>query len=199
MPSRHVAVCAVLAAVLQPATCLMAHIAPLQPPQVAVHRPALLRLSPVARGIVMQEDASGSYRTLGISEDASYDQIMDAYMELSETYADDTSRLGVLEAAKEKVLDDRLRQRMAGTLKSEVTDSPWDEKPVERIPPWVILGEYAQKLFEVPTPKFALKVSNPAPASHHWLRPPVLAPLAFAWRMGPRPARPASVVRRLRR
>jgi len=39
-----------------------------------------------------------------------------------------------------------------------VAESPWDEKPVERTPPWVIVGEYARKLFEFPTPKFALQV-----------------------------------------
>jgi len=106
----------------------------------------------------MQEDTSLGYRSLGISEDASYDEIMDAYMALSETYAADPSRLANLEQAKEKVLDDRLRQRMAGTLKPAVADSPWDEKPIERIPPWVIAGEFCQKLFEIPTPKFALQV-----------------------------------------
>eukprot|EP00965_Chrysotila_dentata_P205202 6182815-Pleurochrysis_carterae.AAC.6 len=35
------------------------------------------------------------YRTLGISEDASYDEIMDAYIALTETYSEDAKRLAV--------------------------------------------------------------------------------------------------------
>jgi len=115
------------------------------------------RVPPFSRGVRMQDDVS-PYRILGIPEDATYDSIMDSYMALSETYAADPGRLAELESAKEKILDDRLSARMSGTLRPAVADSPFDEKPVEWIPPWVTGWEIAQKLFEVPTPKYALKV-----------------------------------------
>jgi len=148
---------------LLPAASGLMHVSTLRP-QLAVSaasRPAplpLVRLSrPRFARIVMDAD-SNSYRALGIDEDATYDQIMDAFMELSETYASDPARVAELEKAKEAILDERLKARMAGTLRPAVADSPWDEKPVERIMPWVPVWEFLCKLIAVPTPKYALNV-----------------------------------------
>jgi len=126
--------------------------------QPAWRRPAQLRVQLARTTIMSDEDASGAYRTLGISEDSTYDEIMNKYMELAETYAGDTARLAAFEAAKEKVLDDKLRARMAGTLRPVVEDSPFDEKPVVRTPPWEIAYEYGSKLFELPTKRHARQV-----------------------------------------
>ncbi|KAL1503581.1 hypothetical protein AB1Y20_012059 [Prymnesium parvum] len=161
-----------LPSMLLPMGGLVAHGARFQPARGSMsplhRRPA--RLLPHL--VMLGDDASLSYRTLGISEDASYDEIMEAWMVLSETYADDPARIGLLDQAKEKVLNDRLNARISGSLKPTVAESPWDEKPVERTPPWVIVGEYARKLFEFPTPKFALQAS-PLP-SCPLLPPPVI-------------------------
>lgn len=130
-------------------------------------RPLCLRVSPLSRvsnGLVMvqEEDISSYFRILGIPDDATYDQIMDAWMLLSETYGDDPVKIDMLEDAKEKVINHRLNQRISGTLKPTVAESPWDEKPIERTPIWVIVGEYANKLFEFPSRDFALKASAPS-------------------------------------
>merc|ERR1712007_227696 len=93
---------------------------------------------------MQEDDPSSAYRTLGISDDASYDEITEAYIALTENYAGNNELLARIESAKESVLSDRLSQRLQGTLKPVVADSPWDEKPIERIPPWVIAADLAQ-------------------------------------------------------
>lgn len=104
------------------------------------------------------ESLGAAFRLLGISEDAQYDEITDAFIELSELYASDAARVAALEAAKEKILDLRLKQRMAGSLKPTVADSPWDAKPIERIPPWVYAREFLEKVVEFPSAEHAVKV-----------------------------------------
>ena len=101
----------------------------------AVRHPALR----VPAVVASDEDMTSAYRTLGLTDEATYDEIMDTYVELSEAYAADPARLGALEKAKEAVLDDRLRQRMAGTLKAnyEGMQSIDDRPPEKRTPIWV--------------------------------------------------------------
>lgn len=121
--------------------------------------PALRRAAAVALAEEDEEAMGGAYRQLGITEDATYDEIMDAFMELSETYSDDTRRLGSLEAAKEKILDARLRQRMAGTGGPGVDRrDPFADKKVVRTPPWQVANAWRKKLILVPSPKYALQV-----------------------------------------
>lgn len=81
-------------------TCARLAARPLLAPRMAL-LPHRQRAAVVA---LAEDDDTGSdaYRTLGIVEDASYDDIMDAYIALSETYADDPARIAKLEAAKEK-------------------------------------------------------------------------------------------------
>jgi hypothetical protein len=98
------------------------------------------------------------YRTLGIPENADYDEIMNAHMALIERYAGQSSRLADIETAKEKVLDDRLRRRMSGSLRPEVADSPFDENPTERIMPWVPVSDTIKKLFTLPPRSHVFKV-----------------------------------------
>ena len=58
------------------------------------------------------EEAQALYRMLGIAEDADYDEIVGAYDKLCEKYEGQTKRLIKLQVAKDKILEDRLRQRM---------------------------------------------------------------------------------------
>ena len=125
--------------------------------------PALARAGPHVVGLAGDENEAltNAYRTLGVSEDATYDQIMDAFMELSEKFTDQPARLGAAEAAKEKILDNRLRQRMAGTLQAsyEGRIAREDAPPPPGPPPiWVVAAETAGKLVEIPKPKYALNV-----------------------------------------
>jgi len=103
-------------------------------------------------------DEVNGYRELGLSEDATYDKVMDAFMELSEQYRDDPERILTLELAKNKVLDERLKQRMSGNLAGAVA-SPFDERAKVRTSPFVIAKRVLQraiKPFEVPTKAHAM-------------------------------------------
>jgi len=103
-------------------------------------------------------DEVNGYRELGLPEEATYDAVMDAFMELSEQYRDDPERILTLELAKNKVLDERLKQRMSGNLAGAIA-SPFDERPKVRTPPWVIAKRVlkrAVKPFEVPTKAHAM-------------------------------------------
>ena len=122
----------------------------------AVRHPALR----VPAVVASDEDMTSAYRTLGLTDEATYDEIMDTYVELSEAYAADPARLGALEKAKEAVLDDRLRQRMAGTLKAnyEGMQSIDDRPPEKRTPIWVHANNFRKKMILKPSPKYALNV-----------------------------------------
>ena len=92
-------------------TCARLAVRPLLAPRMAL-LPRRQRADVVA---LAEDDDTGSdaYRTLGIVEDASYDDIMDAYIALSETYADDPARIAKLEAAKEKARARTRSQRVS--------------------------------------------------------------------------------------
>jgi hypothetical protein len=119
-----------------------------------------LPLAPRSRLVVglADDDNINGYRELGLAEDATYDEVMDAFMSLSETYSDNPERMMTLELAKNKVLDERLKQRMSGSL-GGAEASPWDERPVVRTPPWVYAKEYATRalrIFDIPTKAHAM-------------------------------------------
>ena len=63
----------------------------------------LARLPLVSMAAEMDE--AEAYRTLGVTEDATYDEISVRYEELSESYAGDAARMEKVDAAKEKILD----------------------------------------------------------------------------------------------
>ena len=68
-------------------------------PRIDAHRVALPRpaapLSRVRTPLALADDDEvNGYRELGLSEDATYDEIMDAFMSLSETYSDDPGLRG---------------------------------------------------------------------------------------------------------
>lgn len=57
------------------------------------------------------------YDKLGVSEDASFDEIQDARNRLLEQYSGDLQRLEVIEAAYDAILMERLRMRQEGKIK----------------------------------------------------------------------------------
>ncbi|MEB3214640.1 MAG: CPP1-like family protein [Nostocales cyanobacterium 94392] len=87
------------------------------------------------------------YEKLGVSEDASFEEIQDTRNRLVEQYSGDTSRIEIIEAAYDAVLMNRLRMRQEGKIKvperirfpeSRVQVTP-DLSPVpkKQSPPWL--------------------------------------------------------------
>lgn len=87
---------------------------------VPARLPARAAAMPLRRAanfaLTMQMDAEEAYRALGVTSDANYDQIMDQFMELSEKYEGSPDRIAMLEEAKDKALDEKLRLRMSGSI-----------------------------------------------------------------------------------
>ena len=57
------------------------------------------------------------YELLGVSEDASFDEVQDARGRMAEQYGGDKKRMEIIEAAYDSILMDRLRQRQEGKIK----------------------------------------------------------------------------------
>jgi len=110
--------------------------------------------------LAASEDAAESYRLLGLPEDATYEQIWEAYETLSERYAADPARVSSLDSAKDKVLDDRLQQRIAGTLGAtyEGRIAKEDIPVPPKTPLWVHANDFRKKMILVPSPRYALQV-----------------------------------------
>uniref|UniRef100_A0A7S0ZGL1 J domain-containing protein n=1 Tax=Timspurckia oligopyrenoides TaxID=708627 RepID=A0A7S0ZGL1_9RHOD len=67
------------------------------------------------------------YRSLGVAEDATYDEIESAFQTLTQKYKSQPKKVMFYEIQKEKIFEDRLRQRMKGTLQPKVKESPYDK------------------------------------------------------------------------
>lgn len=117
-----------------------------------------LPFAPVAMAGDM--DVEDAYRTLGVTEDATYDEITMRFEELAESYAGDASRMERVETAKDKILDTILRKRMEGSMQAiyEGKTAREDIKAPPPTPIWKILDEYRRKMFQRPSPKHALQV-----------------------------------------
>ena len=109
--------------------------------------------------VAVEDDAEDAFRMLGLQMDSTYDQIMDAHLELTERYQDDLTRIGALDAAKEKVLDYILSQRMAGAAaRYEGMTAAEDRPPPKKTPLWVHANDFRKKFFERPTLRYAGRV-----------------------------------------
>ncbi|MCC5655463.1 CPP1-like family protein [Nostoc sp. XA010] len=96
------------------------------------------------------------YEKLGVSEEASFDEIQDARNRLFEQYSSDAKHLEVIEAAYDAILMDRLRMRQEGKIKVPErirfpelrVQSPPKESPAprEQSPAWL------QRMLDQPTP-----------------------------------------------
>ncbi|MBW4635338.1 MAG: CPP1-like family protein [Iphinoe sp. HA4291-MV1] len=96
------------------------------------------------------------YEKLGVSEDASFDEIQDVRNRLLEQYSGDAKHLEVIEAAYDAILMERLRMRQEGKIKvperirfpENLVKSPPKENltPREQSPAWL------QRILDKPTP-----------------------------------------------
>jgi len=89
------------------------------------------------------------YRLLGLAEDASYDEINVAHDELAAQYKGNAKMTIKLQVAKDKIFDDRLRQRMSGALKGTVAESPFDRKEAPK--PFIKIPPFLADVMEVPS------------------------------------------------
>lgn len=96
------------------------------------------------------------YEKLGVSEEASFDEIQDARNRLFEQHSGDAKRLEMIEAAYDAILMDRLRMRQEGKIKVperirfpelRVQSAPKESPtPREQSPAWL------QRMLDQPTP-----------------------------------------------
>lgn len=100
------------------------------------------------------------YEKLGVSEDASFDEIQDARNRLLEQYSGDTKRVEMINVAYDAILMDRLRMRQEGKIKvperirfpERLVQAPAKESPTksEQSPAWL------QRIIDKPTPRDVL-------------------------------------------
>jgi len=98
------------------------------------------------------------YDTLGVTKDASFDEIQEAKNRLVQQFSDDRKQAETIEAAYDAVLMDRLRMRQEGKIKvpdrirfperSTQQTSPVSPKPPENPAP-----AWAQSLLDTPSQK----------------------------------------------
>jgi len=95
------------------------------------------------------EESLEYYRLFGLGEDATYDEINGKYDELAARYTDDPKMTIKLQIAKDKIFDDKLRQRMSGSLGAGVKD-PYANIGVEK-KPLITLPPFLDDIMELPT------------------------------------------------
>lgn len=88
------------------------------------------------------------YRALGVAENATYDDVEAAVARLAIKYADDKKKLMMLEVHKDRIFEERLQQRMSGSLKAAVKESPYDLKPKPK--KRFVVPEWAQGVIKLP-------------------------------------------------
>lgn len=97
-----------------------------------------------------KSDSSGTnpYRALGVSEDATYEEVDEAVQRLSIKYADDRKKLMMLDVYKDKIFEDKLQKRMSGALTPKIKESPYERKlvPKKRF----VMPEWAKGIFKLP-------------------------------------------------
>lgn len=93
-------------------------------------------------------NAVNPYRALGVSEDATYEDVEAAVQRLSIKYADDRKKLMMLDVYKDKIVEDKLQRRMAGTLTPKIKESPYERPP----PPKkrFVMPSWAEGIFKLP-------------------------------------------------
>ena len=97
-----------------------------------------------------------AYRLMGLDIDATYEEIERSFDNLLLQYSGEPKKKIQLQVAKDRINDDRLRQRMAGGLKSfspvvDPFDRPEGPKPLITIPPFL------QGVMELPDKETLLK------------------------------------------
>ncbi|GJD06019.1 hypothetical protein Gasu2_04600 [Galdieria sulphuraria] len=75
-----------------------------------------------------KRDELNPYRSLGVSEDASYEEVEAAYQRLVKKYQGNEKQLIKLEMYKDKIFEDQLRARMEGRTRVKVKESPAERR-----------------------------------------------------------------------
>lgn len=108
-----------------------------------------------ASGKRRSSSANNPYRALGVSEDATYDDVEAAVKRLSIKYADDRKKLMMLDVYRDQIFEDKLQKRMSGALMPKIKDSPYERKPVPKkrftVPVWL------RDIIKLPDIKYARK------------------------------------------
>lgn len=78
--------------------------------------PFLTQLASLSR---LRMEGASLYRTLGVSEDASYEEITSAAHLLEEKYATDIKKKIKITITREKIMELRLKQRVSGKISRE--------------------------------------------------------------------------------
>jgi hypothetical protein len=96
------------------------------------------------------------YEKLGVTEDASFDEIQDAKGRLMQQHRGDQKLVDAVEAAYDAIIMERLRMRQEGKIKvperirfpEKLSQAPpsFTQSPVSRSPAWL------QRLLDTPTP-----------------------------------------------
>jgi len=101
------------------------------------------------------EEVLASYRLMGLDLDASYDEIERVFEDLLKQYEGDAKRKIKLQVAKDKILGDRLRQRMSGGSSFAAVVDPYERKEGPR--PLITIPPRLQGIMELPTKDVLLK------------------------------------------
>ena len=127
---------------------------------VARSRSFLASSAPALRArplFAMEEEEA--YRLLGIPEGAGYDEITNAFEDLSERYASEPARVATLEEAKDKVINIMLQRRMSGAAAQYSGGTAREDiKAPPKTPIWEIANAWRKRVIIIPTPKYALQV-----------------------------------------
>lgn len=97
------------------------------------------------------------YRALGVPENATYDEIEEAVKRLSVKYADDKKKLMMLDVHRDKIFEDRLQQRMSGTLIPKVKESPYERKPQPK--KRLVVPQWAQGVVKLPDLRYVRRTA----------------------------------------
>jgi len=100
------------------------------------------------------EEVQEKYRLFGLAEDATYDDVNNAYDELAEKYKGNPKMTIKLQVAKDKIFDHVLRQRMSGQLKGVRAESPFDRPEAPK--PLITLPPFLDNIMELPTRAFLM-------------------------------------------
>lgn len=117
------------------------------------------RVGGIGKGRGKPEERKGPnpYRSLGVSEDATYEEVEEAVKRLEIKFADEPKKKMMLEVYKDRIFEDRLRRRVAGEYTPKVKVSPY-EKPVVKKKLFV-LPRWLKDLVQFPSREYMQKTT----------------------------------------
>jgi hypothetical protein len=110
----------------------------------------------VSKDVGKKRDQVNPYRSLGVSEDASYEEVEAAYQRLVKKYQGNEKQLIKLEMYKDKIFEDQLRARISGKTRVKVKESPAERRLSQKRfqpPKWI------RDAIKVPDKKYMQKTA----------------------------------------